>query len=442
MKKIGIGLIGFGTVGAGVARMLLERKKLLSERAGFIPELVSVCDCDLKRPRPVSLPAGILTREIKNVLENPRVQIVLELIGGIEPAGSFLLKALKNGKSVITANKALLADKGDCLFSAAEQSGCHLGFEASVGGSIPIVKTLRESFIANNITSLYGILNGTTNFILTRMFEDRISLAKALKSAQDAGFAEKDPSLDLSGSDSSHKLSVLATLVTGKFFPASGIQTEGISDITPEDLEDAEELGYRVKLLSILRISPSPRLSPLGRGMSEGNISLATYPALIPSQHILSSVRDVYNAIFLTGDLVGESLLFGKGAGMDPTASSVISDIISIGKKILCGAKPSPLAVKSERNLQAQSDFESRYYFRFSALDQPGVLAQIAEILGKYNISIASCIQKEEKPKKAVPVVVLTHTAKESAVKAAISAIDQLPTIKAKTVLLRLAFDG
>ncbi len=439
MKKIGIGLIGFGTIGAGVARMLLERKDLLAERAGFIPELVSVCDCDLKRPRPVSLPGGILTEDAKKVIDNPDVRIAVELVGGIEPAGSFLLEALKNGKSVVTANKALLAEKGDCLFSAAEESKCHIGFEASVGGSIPIIKTLRESFIANNITSIYGILNGTTNYILTRMCEDRISLVKALKSAQDAGFAEKDPSLDLSGTDSSHKLSVLATLVTGKFFPASGIQTEGISGITPEDLEDAEELGYRIKLLSILRISPSPRLSPSGRGME---INLATYPALIPNRHILSSVREVYNAIFLTGDLIGESLLFGKGAGMDPTASSVISDIISIGKNILCGAKPSPLPVKPEKELQVQSDFESRYYFRFSALDQPGVLAQIAEILGKHNISIASCIQKEESPKKAVPVVVLTHRANESAVKAAISEIDRLPAIKAKTVLLRLAFDG
>jgi len=428
MKKIGIGLIGFGTVGAGVAKLLLERKNLLSERAGFIPELISVCDSDLKRSRPASLPAGILTKDIKKVLENPQVQIVVEMVGGIEPAGSFLLKALKNGKSVVTANKALLAEKGDCLFSAAEQSECHIGFEASVGGAIPIIKTLRESFIANNITSLYGILNGTTNFILTRMVEDRLSLMKALKSAQDAGFAERDPFLDLSGTDSSHKLSVLATLITGKFFPASSIPTEGISGITPEDLDYAMELGYMVKLLSILKLR-------------QDGVNLATYPALIPNRHILSSVRDIYNAIFLTGDLVGESLLFGKGAGMDPTASSVISDIISIGKNILCGAKPSPLSMGPDRELQLLSDFESRYYFRFSALDQPGVFARIAEILGKHNISIASCIQKEEKPKKAVPVVVLTHTAKESAVKAAISAIDRLPTIKAKTVLLRLAFD-
>ncbi len=429
MKKIGIGLIGFGTVGAGVARMLIERKNPLSKRAGFIPELVSVCDNDLKRPRPVSLPTGILTKNIKRVLENPQVQVVVEMVGGIEPAGSFLLKALKNGKSVVTANKALLAQKGDCLFSAAEQSECHIGFEASVGGAIPIIKTLRESFIANNITSLYGILNGTTNFILTRMAEDRLSLAKALKIAQSAGFAERNPSLDLSGADSSHKLSVLATLVTGKFFPASSIPTEGVTGISSEDLEYAAELGYRVKLLSILKFKGS-------------GISLATYPALIPNQHILSSVRNVYNAIFLTGDLVGESLLFGKGAGMDPTASSVISDIISIGKNILCGAKPSPLSMGPDKKLLLQSDFESRYYFRFSALDQPGVFARIAEILGKHNISIASCIQKEEKPKKAVPVVVLTHKAKESAVKTAISAIDRLPTIKAKTVLLRLAFNG
>ncbi|MFA5392945.1 MAG: homoserine dehydrogenase [Candidatus Ratteibacteria bacterium] len=428
MKKIGIGLIGFGTVGAGVARMLIERKNLLAERAGFIPELVSVCDNDLKRPRPVSLPAGILTPDIKKVLENPRVKIVVEMVGGIEPAGSFLLKALKNGKSVVTANKALLAEKGDYLFSTAEKSGCHVGFEASVGGAIPIIKTLRESFISNYITSLYGILNGTTNFILTRMIEDRLSLTKALKSAQDAGFAEKNPSLDLSGTDSSHKLSVLATLVTGKFFPASRIPTEGISGIAAEDLEYAEELGYGVKLLSILKLR-------------QNGVILATYPALIPNQHILTSVRGVYNAIFLTGDLVGESMLFGKGAGMDPTASSVIGDIISIGKNILCGAQPLPFSMGPDKKLQLLSDFESRYYFRFSALDQPGVLARIAEILGKHNISIASCIQKEEKPKKAVPVVVLTHKAKESAVKAAISAINRLPAIKAETVLLRLAFD-
>ena len=330
MKKVGVGVIGFGTVGTGVVKVLLKRKNLLAQRSGFLPELLTVVDIDLKKRRSVSVPPKILDNDVRKVLDNPEIKIVVELVGGIEPASSLILEALKKGKSVVTANKALLAEKGDRIFAAAEKYGCHFGFEGSVGGAIPIIKSLRESFVANRITSLYGILNGTTNFILNRMAEERISLEKALKTAQKAGFAEKDPHLDLSGLDSSHKLSVLATLITGRFFPASGILTEGIAGITLEDLQYADELGYCVKLLSILRC---------GR---EGT-SLATYPALIPKQHLLSSIRDVYNAIYLTGDLIGESLLFGKGAGMDPTASSVVSDIMSIGKNILHGVDPAPL---------------------------------------------------------------------------------------------------
>lgn len=429
MEKVGIGVIGFGTVGTGVVKVLLKRKNLLAQRSGFLPELLTVCDIDLKKRRSVSVPPKILTNDVRKVLDNPDIKIVVELVGGIEPAGSLILEALKKGKSVVTANKALLAEKGDRIFYAAEKYGCHFGFEGSVGGAIPIIKSLRESFVADRITSLYGILNGTTNFILNRMAEERISLEKALKTAQKAGFAEKNPHLDLSGLDSSHKLSVLATLITGRFFPASGILTEGIAGITLEDLQYADELGYCVKLLSILRC---------GR---EGT-SLATYPALIPKQHLLSSIRDVYNAIYLTGDLIGESLLFGKGAGMDPTASSVVSDIMSIGKRVLHGVDPAPLPACLQRLQKKPLERIARYYLRFTALDQPGVLAKVSAVLGRFGISIASCIQMTEpRPRKAVPVVFLSHKAREEAVQKAIAIIDRLPVIKAKTVLMRLAFD-
>ncbi|MFH0796739.1 MAG: homoserine dehydrogenase [Candidatus Omnitrophota bacterium] len=430
MEKVGVGVIGFGTVGTGVVKVLLQRKNLLAQRSGFLPELLAVCDIDLKRRRLIPVPSKILTTDVAAVLNNPEIKIVVELVGGIEPAGSLILEALKRGKSVITANKALLAEKGDRIFAAAEKFGCHVGFEGSVGGAIPIIKSLRESFVADRITSLYGILNGTTNFILTRMAEDRISLEKALKIAQNAGFAERNSSLDLSGLDSSHKLSVLATLITGKFFPASDILTEGIAGITLEDLQYADELGYGVKLLSILRRD------------REGT-GLATYPALIPKQHLLSSIRDVYNAIYLTGDLIGESLLFGKGAGMDPTASSVVSDIVSIGKDIIHRTAPAPLPYYSHRAQKVSSGERiARYYLRFTALDQPGVLAKVSAVLGKFGISIASCIQMtESRPRKAVPVVFLSHKARESAVQKAITIIDGLPVIKAKTVLMRLAFD-
>jgi len=430
MEKIGIGVVGFGTIGTGVVKALLERKHLLASRSGFQPELLAVCDADLKRVRPVSVPKALLTDDFRKVIANPAVKIVVELVGGIRPADSIILSSLRQGKSVVTANKALLAEKGDKLFSAAAQNKCHFGFEASVGGAIPIIRALRESFVANRISGLYGILNGTTNFILTRMSEDRVSLPAALKTAQELGFAEKKPSLDLSGSDSSHKLSVLASLVTGSFFPSARILTEGITGITFDDLQYAAELGYRVKLLSVLR-------------REKDGVSLATYPALIPARHLLSSVRDVYNAVYLTGDLMGESLLFGKGAGMDPTASSVVSDIMSIGRSILHGVEPTPILTDSGVSLKDSAEMECRYYFRFTLLDQPGVLAKIADVLGRHKISIASCIQmKEERPKKAVPVVFLTHKAREASVRKAIAAIDRLPIVKAKTVLLRQALNG
>ncbi len=429
MRRIGVGIIGFGTVGTGVVSALLKRKKLLAKRGGFIPELKVVCDRDLTRRRKIRLPSGLLSDNPRSVLENPEVDIVAELIGGTEEAGSFILEAFQKGKSVVTANKALLAEKGELLLSAAAKYGCHFGFEGSVGGAIPIIRTIKESFVANHILRLYGILNGTTNFILTKMSEEKVTLSTALKEAQQRGFAEREPYLDLSGKDSSHKLSVLATLITGRFFPAKSILTEGIEKISPEDLRYAAELGYQVKLLSLFKAKPS-RV-----------INLATYPALIPKKHILSSVGGVANAIFMTGDLAGESLLFGQGAGMNPTASSVISDIVSIGRYILYGVPPTvnePVA-KAEA---IEHNLESRYYFRFTVLDQPGVLAKIAEILGNAGISIASCIQKEERPKRAVPVVMLTHRAKEFSVREAIARIDQLPVVKAKTVLFRLALEG
>lgn len=439
MEKVKIGLVGFGTIGSGLVSILAGRRELLSRRTGVDIELVAVCDCDFDRPRPVDLPPVLRTGDYRRLTDDPGIGVIVELVGGIEPAMSIIDRALENGKSIVTANKALLSEKGDRIMEKAAARGCHIGFEAAVCGAIPLIRGIRDGLVADHLTSLHGILNGTTNFILTRMGEDRLSLEQALDLARAGGYAERDADLDLSGLDSSHKISILAALVTGRFFPASGLLTEGIVGITAQDMGYAAELGYAVKLLSIMRQEAFPGEGP---GRAPQSPFIATYPALIPAHHLLASVREVDNAVHFSGELAGEGLFFGRGAGMLPTAGSVAADIVTIGRRVAHRVPPArPWVAGGPPAAGGQGLMANRFYLRVSALDRPGVFARIAEVLGRHEIGIASCIQKEESPRRAVPVVMTTHLARESDVARALAEIRQLPVVTGDPVCLRIALD-
>ena len=382
MKKINIGLIGFGKIGSGVVKVLKDKKNFLKEKGEADINIIGICDKDIKTKRPVKVSKNVLTKSIGKILYDPNIHIVVELMGGVRPAKDFILEALRNGKHVVTANKALLADSGKEIFSLANKLGLTVGFEASVGGGIPIIKSLKDSFIANRFDLIYGIVNGTSNFILSKMAEGA-SFEDALKIAQKNGYAEKDPQLDLSGMDSSHKLSILALLGFGIHVKPSQIYTEGITDVETCDIQYAKEFGYAVKLLAIAK-------------RSADSLELRVHPTLIPKPHLLASVNGVYNAIFVKGDLIGDNLFYGAGAGAKPTSSAVVSDIIGIAQQIsCCGKSISATGFKKDVKLvRAIDDVKTRYYIRFSAIDKPGVLAKISGVLGKNDISIATVTQK------------------------------------------------
>lgn len=432
MKKIGIGLVGLGTVGTGVARILLENAATLAARGGVWPELRAVCDKDLARPRPFTVPPALLADDWRPLAARPDIAIIVELVGGREPAHGLISEALARGKSIVTANKALLAEEGAALFRAARRHRCHFGFEAAVGGAIPVIRAISENFIADRFTSILAILNGTCNYILTAMTTAGFSLEEALDQAARRGYAERDPSLDLSGRDASHKICLLAALATGYFYPAADLHTEGITTLTREDIRYARELGYVIKLISQLRTLPPRRDARPERHL------LATFPALVPVNHRLASISGVYNAIQLSGRLTGDNVLSGRGAGMDPTAASVVADIMHIADRLAHRAPPRLPRLRKPAGGGFPPDATNRFYLRFSALDKPGVFARIAAILGRHGIGIASCIQKEENPREAVPVVITTHLAREKSVAAALAEINRLPVVSRETTALRI----
>jgi homoserine dehydrogenase len=426
--KISIGIIGFGTVGTGTVKILLENKEIIKERIGFEINLRRIADLDIFRDRDIKLPKSILTSNVDDILSDPETDIVVELIGGIRPAKDFILKAIKNRKHVVTANKALLATEGNEIFTAAHKREVEIGFEASVAGGIPIIKVIREGLVANRIKAIYGIINGTSNYILTKMTEEDVEFSKALKEAKALGYAEADPTLDIEGIDSAHKLAILAYLSYGIPVSYRDIYTEGISRISPQDISFASELGYKVKLLAIAKESDS-------------KIELRVHPTMLPKEYLISKVDGPFNAIYIEGDATGSTLYYGRGAGCMPTGSAVVSDIVDIARNIMKNATGRvPVLTKTLRNLKIKrmDDVISMYYFRFSALDKPGVLSKISGILGNYNISIASVIQKGRSVGEAVPLVVRTHKAKERDVRQAISEIDRLPIVMDKTVLIRV----
>ncbi|MDP2752976.1 MAG: homoserine dehydrogenase [Nitrospirota bacterium] len=425
---INVGIIGFGTVGTGTVRILLENKDVLKERLGFEINLRKIAVRDIVRDRGIKVPEGVLTTDVDAILNDPHIDIVVEVIGGIRPAKDFILKAINNGKHVVTANKALLATDGNEIFTAAQEAGIEIGFEASVAGGIPIIKVIREGLVANRIKAVYGIINGTSNYILTKMTDENVEFSVALKEAQDLGYAEADPTLDIEGIDSAHKLAILAYLSYGIPIPYKNIYTEGISKISSQDIDFASELGYKVKLLAIAK-------------EKDNEVELRVHPTMIPKDYLISKVDGPFNAVYVEGDATGSTLYYGRGAGAMPTGSAVVSDIVDIARDIKKNATGRiPVMVKTIRDVRIKKidDVISMYYFRFSALDKPGVLSKISGILGNYNISIASVIQKGRRVGEAVPLVVLTHEAKEKDVRQAIEEIDHLPVVMDKTVFIRV----
>jgi len=431
MKKISIGLIGLGNIGTGVVKLLQQNEKLIEQKLGAKLVLKKIADINITSPRGIKISKSILTTNAREILNDPEISIVIELMGGYEPARTFVLEAVKNGKHVVTANKAMLATYGNEIFPAAQKKSVDIGFEASVGGTIPIIKTLKESLVANKINSIIGIMNGTCNFILTKMTDEAKSFDVVLKEAQQLGFAEADPTFDIEGIDTSHKMAIVLSLAYGKKVNLKDIYLEGITKISGEDIAFAKELGYRIKLLAIGRL----------RGDA---VEARIHPTMISSGHLLANVNRNYNAFHLVGDASGPVFLFGQGAGMMPTASAVFSDILDSARNVMKGiAGRVPLRSINETGMKdikliPMDNIETKYYFRFSVLDRPGVLSKISGILGEHNISLASVIQKAQEEAGPVPIVMTTYKAKEKDVRQALKKIDKLEVVRDKTVLIRI----
>ncbi len=426
MKQIGIGLAGFGTVGAGVFKHLALNRDLLSERIGLDLAVRRIAVRDPKKKRDVSAPPEIFTTRWQDVVDDPEVQIVVELMGGIEEARQLITRAIKAGKAVVTGNKALLAEHGKELFDLATARRVPICFEAAVAGGIPIIKAVRESFVANHIRSIHGIINGTTNYILTRMTEAGLDYAEALAEAQAQGYAEADPTLDVNGWDAAHKAIILASLAYGTWICRSKVFVEGIEKITARDICFAHELGYRIKLLGIIKAD------------ERGHIEVRVHPTLIPEKHVLASVNGVFNALCVHGDIVGETLFYGRGAGQDPTASAVIADIAEAAHAIGetrrdFGFMPHGLYA----HCKPLDEILCQYYLRIPVDDKPGVLAQVAGVLGSLDIGISSMIQPESDGTSAVLILML-HDATHAQVRKALAQITALPAVKGEPTLLRV----
>jgi homoserine dehydrogenase len=427
--EVKVGIVGCGVVGTGTVALLLENAKVIEEKTGIKLSVSKVADKDWNRPREYEVPSTLRTTDYREVIESS--DIVVELVGGKDFAKRLLLEALEKGKHVVTANKHLLAEDGEEIFKKAKEKGLMVGFEASVGGGIPIIKALREGLVGNRVQNVYGILNGTTNYILTQMLEQDVSFDTALKRAQELGYAEADPSLDIDGWDSAHKITLLAFVGFGKLFPFEEVYVEGIRNIDLLDVELGKDLGYTLKLLAIAK-------------RMDSEVELRVHPTFIPSDNPLAKVSDVYNAILVEGDFVGKTMFYGRGAGSRPTASAVVSDIVDIAKS-MGSCESQSWFWESKEGLRINKNFYSRYYLRFDVPDRPGVLAKIANVLAEYQISIASVLQKEKVCKVAgkegqpiVPLVILTHKAYEMDMQKAIKEIQQLPVVEGKPVIIRV----
>ena len=431
-SSLNVGLLGWGTVGTGVSKILVNQNELISQNAGVQLRLTRIA----KRTLPTSntgfqLPSECFTTEPAEVVDNPDIDIVVELIGGVTDARRLIALAIRNGKHVVTANKALLAEHGFELFQLASKHKVSLNFEASTAGGIPIIKTLKESFAANRIQSIYGIINGTCNYILTQMHEKGADFDEVLREAQTLGYAEADPMLDIEGIDAAQKLTLLTALAYGFNIPLRDVYTEGVTRITQKEIQHAHELGYVIKLLAIAK-------------RNKDKIEARVHPTMVPVRSMLANVGGAFNTVCVIGDAVGPTLFYGQGAGEMPTASAVVADIIDSAKSI-CGHTHAhvPRGWLSESQSDVSScpidGIQTRYYVRLMALDQPGVLAQVSSILSDHHISIASLIQKERhEADGTASIVMVTHEAVEKDVQAAMQKIDALDAIRRSSQLIRI----
>ncbi len=424
-SEINIGLIGFGTIGAGVVEIFNKNQDILSKKCGKPVNLRKVADLDITTDRGVKIDESILTADVNDVLENDDIDIVIELVGGYEPAKTFVLKAMKNGKHVVSANKALIAKHWEELINTADENNVRFSFEASVGGGIPVLQPLNECLSANRFEAIYGIMNGTANYILTKMSEEGLKFEDVLKEAQDKGYAEADPTFDIEGHDTAQKLIVLTKLGFGEYIPQEKFHVEGITKITPEDIEFAKnELNYVIKLLGIAK-------------QTNDGLEIRVHPTFIKNDHLLASVNDVFNAIYLIGDFVGPVMLYGQGAGRMATASAVVGDCLDIifneTKRISYG--PVESQVKSMKNID---DIISKYYISLTAVDEPGVLQTITGTLNKNDISIESITQKTNIDSESVPIIIVTHETEEKNIQQAIQKINELKEVEEESKLIRI----
>jgi homoserine dehydrogenase len=431
MQQVNLGMIGGGTVGSGVFHAWQKNGGLMAARLGVKINFRKVAVKSFDEPRPYPIGRNLMTTDWQEVVNDPEIHVVIELVGGCGIAKTMVLAALAQGKTVVTANKALISAHGPELFAAAAKSGANLYFEASVCGGIPIIKSLREGFVANQFPAIYGIVNGTCNYILSRMKAEGADFAAVLADAQKHGYAETPPDLDIDGHDAQHKIGILASLAHGFWADHHQIHTEGIRDVSKIDMQFAEKLGYTIKLLGIAK-----QIS----GKKPG-LQVSVYPTLIPNSHVLASVNGVFNACFVRGDIVGDTLFYGRGAGKDATASAVLSDVADAALDLKNGTKVRVqpfVACEKKGRVMPMDEIVSRYYVRFSVVDKPGVLAKIAAIFAAADIGISSVIQPEGHEGESVPLIFMIHDAPNAATRKALEKISKLPAVKAKPVMFRV----
>jgi homoserine dehydrogenase len=423
-KEVNIGLIGFGTIGSGVVETFNLNQPLIEDKVQRKVNLKKVVDLDIETDRGVEINPKMLSTDINDILDDPEIDIVIELIGGYQPALKFILAAMSKGKHVVTANKALLAKHWEEIMEAAEENQVRIGFEASVGGGIPLLKPLNESLAANKIEAIYGIINGTANYILTKMADEKQDFQEVLKEAQDKGYAEADPTFDIEGHDTAQKLIILTKLGFGVYVKQEKFHVEGITRITLDDIEYAKELGCCIKLLAIATISG-------------GELEVRVHPTMIDEKHLLASVNDVFNGVYIIGDVVGHVMMYGPGAGMMPTASAVVGDCIDIIEEMGSPITYGPPETRFTR-IKDMDKVKSKYYMRLAVIDKPGVLHTISGILSDLEISVDSFSQKGHEEGEFVPIFLVTHQATDKNVQEAVKRIEKLETVKDEVVFIRL----
>ena len=437
MQQVNLGMIGGGTVGSGVFHALQQNGDLMAARLGVKIAFRKIAVKAFDEPRPYPITHSLMTTDWQKVVNDPEIHIIIELVGGTGIAKTMVLAALERGKTVVTANKALLSAHGKELFAAAAKHGANLYYEASVCGGIPIIKSLREGFVANQFPAIYGIVNGTCNYILTRMKLEGAEFADVLAEAQKQGYAETPPDLDIDGHDAQHKTGILASLAHGFWVDHHHIHTEGIREISKIDMQFAQQLGYTIKLLGIVKKAEGKKQKAEGKA----SVQVSVYPALIPSSHVLANVNQVFNAVFVRGDVVGDTLFYGRGAGKDATASAVLSDVADAALDLKNGTKmrvPPFVAYARNGRVVPMDEIVSRYYVRLDVVDRPGVLAKIAAIFAAAKIGISSVIQPEGHEGESVPLIFMLHDAPNAAMRKALAKIAKLPPVKSKPVMIRV----